>query len=62
MNDNRNYLKAINVMHFNGKSINLNEVCMSHTIFQPGQILEAAIYGDMIVITPAVLNNKKSNS
>lgn len=62
MNNNHNNLKAINVINFNGKSINLNEVCMSHTIFQPGQILEAAIYGNMIVITPAVLDNKQSNS
>lgn len=47
---NNNNLKAIIIIHFDGKSINLNYVCMSHTIFQKGQILEAAIYGDMIVI------------
>lgn len=53
MNINDNTLKAINVIPFNGKSINLNDLCMSHTNFKPGQILEAAIYGNMIVITPA---------
>lgn len=53
MNINDNTLKAINVIPYNGKSINLNDLCMSHTNFKPGQILEAAIYGDMIVITSA---------
>ena len=52
--DNNNYLKAINIIHFNGMSINLNNVCMSHTNFKPGQILEAVIYDDMIVIVPAL--------
>ncbi len=47
-------LKLINVIHFNGKSINLNSLCMSHTNFQQGQILEALIYNDMIVIIPAI--------
>ncbi len=50
---NDNTLKAINVIPYNGKSINLNDLCMSHTNFQQNQILEAAIYGDMIIITPA---------
>ena len=53
MNINDNKLKAINVIPYNGKSINLNDLCMSHTNFKPGQILETAIYGNMIVITPA---------
>ena len=53
MNINDNTLRAINIIHFNGNSINLNDTCMSHTIFQSGQILEAAIYGNMIIITPA---------
>ena len=53
MNINDNTLKSINVIPYNGKSINLNALCMSHTNFKPGQILEAAIYGNMIVITPA---------
>jgi hypothetical protein len=53
MNINDNTLKAINVIKFNGNSINLNDLCMSHTNFKHGQILEAAIYGNMIVITPA---------
>ncbi len=33
-----NNLKAINIIHFDGKSINLNDVCMSHTVFPKGQI------------------------
>lgn len=53
MNINDNTLRAINVINFNGNSIHLNDLCMSHTNFKPGQILEAAIYGNMIVITPA---------
>ena len=52
-----NYLKAINIIHFDGKSINLNNVCMSHTAFQKDQVLEAAIYEDMIVIVPALSKN-----
>lgn len=52
MNINDNTLKAINVIPYNGKLINLNDLCMSHTNFKTGQILEAAIYGNMIVITP----------
>lgn len=47
-------LKLINVIHFNGKSINLNSLCMSHTNFQQEQILEALFYNDMIVIIPAI--------
>lgn len=35
---------------------------MSHTNFKPGQILEAAIYGNMIVITPAVMDTKQNNN
>lgn len=54
-------LSAINVFHFNGNSINLNEVCMSHTIFQSGQVLEAAIYDEMIIIRPAILPEKTNN-
>ncbi len=53
MNINDNTLRSINIIHFNGNSINLNDTCMSHTIFQQGQILEAAIYENMIIITPA---------
>ncbi len=55
---NFNNLKAINVIHFDGKSINLNEVCMSYTNFNPGQILEAVIYDDTIVIVPALSKDK----
>ncbi len=55
--NNDNNLKAINIIHFDGKSIDLNDVCISHTNFQPGQVLEAAIYGDMIVITPVILQD-----
>jgi len=29
-------------------------MCMSRTIFQKGQVLEVAIYDDMIVIVPAI--------
>ena len=53
MNNNNN-LKAINVIHYNGKSINLNFECMSHTSFQQGQVLEALVYGNMIIIKPAI--------
>ena len=60
MNINDNILKAINVINFNGNSINLNDLCMSHTNFKQGQILEAAIYGDMILITPALKENTKN--
>lgn len=55
--NNDNNLKAINIIHFDGKSIDLNDVCISHTNFRPGQVLEAAIYGDMIVITPVILQD-----
>ncbi|GEM_PF-2768733 len=49
-----NILKAINIIHYDGMSINLNKVCMSYTNFNPGQILEAVIYEDMIVKTQAL--------
>ncbi|HBG12546.1 MAG TPA: hypothetical protein DDX68_13890 [Clostridium sp.] len=56
-----NTLKAINLINYNGKSINFNDLCMSHTNFQQGQILEATIYSDMIVIKPALSSeNPKS--
>ncbi len=55
--NNDNNLKAINIIHFDGKSINLNDVCISHTNFRPEQVLEVAIYGDMIVITPVILQD-----
>lgn len=59
---NNNNLKAINIIHFDGNSINLNNVCTSHTIFQKGQVLEVAIYNDMIVIVPALpLDNSAGN-
>lgn len=35
---------------------------MSHTNFQQGQILEALIYNDMIVIIPAIMNDKEKNN
>ena len=47
-------LKLINIIHFNGKSINLNNLCMSHTNFLQDEVLEALIYNDMIVIIPAI--------
>lgn len=59
MNDTN--LKSINVIKYNGKSVDLNSLCMSHTNFQQGQILEAFIYNDMIVITPAMLNAQPAN-
>ena len=34
MSSNNNCLKEINLIHFDGKSISLNNVCMSHTIFK----------------------------
>lgn len=57
-----NNLKLINIIHYNGSSIVLNEVCMSHTDFQKGQVLQAAVYGDMIVITPAVIESNIKNN
>jgi hypothetical protein len=59
MNDTN--LKSINVIKYNGKSVDLNSLCMSHTNFQPEQILEAFIYNDMIVIAPAMLNTQPAN-
>lgn len=56
-----NSLKAINIINYNGKSINLNDLCMSHTNFQSGQVLEAAIYGNMIVIRPALSSETLKN-
>ena len=49
-----NTLNAINSINYNGRSINLNVVCMSYTNFNPGQILEAVIYDDMIVRKPVL--------
>lgn len=57
-----NNLKLINIIHYNGSSIVLNEVCMSRTDFQKGQVLQAAVYGDMIVITPAVIESNIKNN
>lgn len=59
MDDNN--LKLINVIHYNGSSIVLNEVCMSHTNFQQGQVLQAVVYGDMILITPATIEESIGN-
>lgn len=59
MNDTN--LKSINVIKYNGKSVDLNSLCMSHTSFQQEQILEAYIYNDMIVIAPAMLNAQPAN-
>ena len=58
--DNNN-LNAISLINYNGRSINLNEVCMSYTNFNPGQILEAIIYNDMIVIRPALSSETLKN-
>jgi len=54
MNNNDNTPKAVNVIHFNSNSINLNNLCMPHTNFHQRQVSEAVIYGDMIVIRPAL--------
>lgn len=54
MSNNDNSLKAINLIKYNGISINLNIECVSHTCFQQGQVLEASIYGNMIIIKPAI--------
>jgi hypothetical protein len=59
MNDTN--LKSINVIKYNGKSVDLNSLCMSYTNFQQEQILEAFIYHDMIVITPAMVNAQPAN-
>lgn len=59
MNDTN--LKVINVIQYNGKSVNLNYLCMSHTIFLKGEILEASIYNDTIVIKPAISHPKLTN-
>lgn len=60
MNDTN--LKSINVIKYNGKSVDLNSLCMSHTNFQQEQILEAFIYNDTIVISPVNMNLKENNS
>lgn len=57
-----NNLKVINIIHFDGKSINLNNTCISHTIFMQGQVIEAIIYNDMIVIKPALLQDKATGN
>ncbi|CUX71803.1 hypothetical protein BN3590_04475 [Clostridium sp. C105KSO15] len=54
MSNNDNNLKAINIIQYNGSSICLNNQCMSHTNFQIGEVLEVAIFEDMIKITPAL--------
>lgn len=59
---NNNNLKAINLINYNGRSINLNEVCMSYTNFNPGQILEAVIYDDMILIVPALSHDNNEEN
>lgn len=55
-----NNLKSINLFRFNGVSININDKCISHTNFHPGQVLEAAIYENMIVITHAIEETTKN--
>ena len=49
-----NNLKAINVIRYNGESINLDNQCISHTTFHKNEILEISFYGNMIVIAPAL--------
>lgn len=60
MNNNDNTIKAINIIPYIGKSINLNDLCLSHTNFKTGQILEAIIYGDMILIASAFKEGTKN--
>lgn len=52
--NNENNLKTINLTRFNGESINLSGAYMSGANFQKGQVLQTMIYGDMIVIIPAI--------
>lgn len=47
-------LKAINLIRFDGISVTLTDRCLSYTDFYPGQVLEAGIYNNMIIITPAL--------
>lgn len=42
------------MVHYNGSSLSLNIQCMSHTNFQLGEVLEVAIFEDMIMVTPAL--------
>jgi hypothetical protein len=61
MNITDNTLKAIYVVNFNGNSIHLNNLCMSHTNFLKGEVLKALIYYDIVVITPSMLNYRPPN-
>lgn len=54
MNKCDNNLKTINLTRYNGSSINLIGTYMSGVNFHKGQVLQTMIYGDMIVITPAI--------
>ncbi len=54
MNNNDKNLKTINLTRYNGSSINLSGTYMSGTNFQKGQVLQEMIFGDMIVIIPAI--------
>lgn len=54
MKTNDNNLKTINLTRYNGSSINLIGAYMSDTNFHKGQVLQTMIYGNMIVIIPAI--------
>lgn len=46
-------LKAINLFHLESQ-ITISEKLISYTDFQPGQLLQTYIYGNMIMIVPAI--------
>lgn len=57
-----NNLKVINILRYDGESVNLNNQCMSHTVFQKNEVLEVLIYNNMIVIAPALPQDNTCNN
>lgn len=47
-----NNLKAISPFFLESQIV-ISELLLSHTNFQPGQLLQTFIYGNMIMIVPA---------
>lgn len=47
-----NNLKTVNLTRLNSQ-ITISEKLISYTYFQPGQLLQFFIYGNMIMIIPA---------
>lgn len=46
-------LKAIDISHLDTQ-ITISTELLSHTNFQPGQLLQTFVYGNMIMIVPAM--------